>query len=282
MSNNSGAVPAGINNNVAPAPTGVAPGINFGGTGGVGFHDTQPVRLDLNEATVQWHRDDADGALGDPTTVSVPDYPTWPESPFVTYCPRPTSNGRLPPILEQFVPEDRSKMGTPLNPFWIRNGVVWDEHEADIFLQPDDFLAPRFELDHLPQAPQSFARDAYLKNEEQPQYSSGSGDSGLAPRNIKVPMASACGGVSAPQDNAPEEMMGIGESNPAMTEPPEGSERPGDEDQEQPKGPPEQDISKDSTQETPGEPPKRKRGRPRKRPVPEPTGTKAAKKTKPQ
>ncbi|MGK3946214.1 hypothetical protein ABK046_48670, partial [Streptomyces caeruleatus] len=82
-----------------------------------------PISLQRNDDTEQLHNRDKlqDGA--DLQADAVATYPKYEESPFTRYVSRPFSMGTLSDDVVNFAPENRSKMGTPLNPFWIRNDL---------------------------------------------------------------------------------------------------------------------------------------------------------------
>lgn len=166
------AVPDSIGAAFISSSSGIGPGVGLGGDNGVGFHSTQPVRLERHDDTENVHnRDKLKQSDGDITADGqVANYPKWPQSPYVRYVSRPLSDGSLSTGLQSYTPEDRSKMGRPLNPFWIRNDLWSMENEADIFMDAGpNWVAPRMAA-HTKQSAQT-DRETYIDNEEQPQHS---------------------------------------------------------------------------------------------------------------
>lgn len=167
------AFPNNINTVNLSSGSSVQPGIGFGGDNGVGFHSTQPVRLERHDDTENVHNRDklkqSDGDLV--ADGQLANYPKYPQSPYVRYVSRPLSHGNLSTGIQTHTPEDRSKMGQPLNPFWIRNDLWSMENEADIFMDVGpNWVAPRLAA-HTKQSAQ-IDRETYLDNEEQIQHSS--------------------------------------------------------------------------------------------------------------
>lgn len=184
------AVPSGISSAFLSSGSSVQSGIGFGGDNGVGFHSSQPVRLERHDDTENVHnRDKLKQSDGDIVADGqVANYPKYPQSPYVRYVSRPLSNGALSTGIQTYTPEDRSKMGQPLNPFWIRNDLWSMENEADIFMDAGpNWVAPRMAA-HTKQGAQT-DRDTYLDNEQQIQHSTqaapmgpmGGGESAAAP-----------------------------------------------------------------------------------------------------
>ena len=192
--------------------SGLAPGPGFGGDNGEGFHSRQPISLQRNDDTEQLHNRDKlqDGA--DLQADAIATYPKYEESPFTRYVSRPLSSGVLSSSMVNFAPENRSKMGTPLNPFWIRNDLWSMSNEADIFMDASpNWVQRRINVNGV-QDKQGFKRETYLDNEEQPQHSSAP-----APIAVEVatPPVSSVGVVTSTQPAATEGDMEIKDSNPA-------------------------------------------------------------------
>jgi hypothetical protein len=211
---NNGAAPTGTNAAIAPPASTVEPGSGYGGDSGKGFHSRQPISEFINrDPTEQTHTKEQLQEEQDLVEPFVPSYQRWLPSPFERYVPRPTSSGNLPPGIPTYQPEDRSKMGVPLNPFWIRNGVYWGEGEADIFVDADiNWVAPRVAVD-LPQKPQGWDRDNYINNQEQPQNSAEAPD--IQKKTSAAPAAPEAGGVTGTGDAAIVGETKIKGANPA-------------------------------------------------------------------
>lgn len=213
---NTASAPTGTNTAIAPAASVTQAGAGHGGDNGVGFHSSQPVPSFINrDPTEQTATKSKLNQAEDLVDAFVPSHQRWLPSPFERYVPRPTSSGELPPGIPSYVPEDRSKMGVPLNPFWIRNGCYWDEGEADIFVDTNiNWVAPRLS-ESLPQAPQGWDRDNYLNNEEQPQKSSAGSD--IQKEQRAPPTASEAGSVTGTAEAAKVGQTKIEGANPAET-----------------------------------------------------------------
>ena len=171
-------------------------GIGFGGDNGVGFHSTQPVNLERHDDTENVHnRDKLKQSDGDIVADGqVANYPKWSQSPYVRYVSRPLSNGTLSTGLQTYTPEDRSKMGQPLNPFWIRNDLWSMDNEADIFMDASpNWVAPRMG-GHTSQGAQ-IDRETYLDNEQQIQHSTES--SSMGRETAAAPVAPIAGQVTS-------------------------------------------------------------------------------------
>lgn len=179
----------------------IAPGAGYGGDNGEGFHSTQPISLERNDDTENLHNRDrlqeGDGLSGD----AIATFPKYLESPFTRYVSRPLSSGTLSDSVRNFAPEDRSKMGTPLNPFWIRNDLWSVANEADIFLDASpNWVAPRLNVNGS-QTKQGFKRETYIDNQEQPQKSSAPAP--IAPEFTEPPKEPAAGTVTGTTEAAP-------------------------------------------------------------------------------
>lgn len=202
---------------VAPQPAVALPfsssaraGYGYGGDNGVGFHSTGPVRLENPDET-EFKRDAYENEPTLPTEVVLP-HPKYPESPFTRYVTRPLSNGTLSSDLRNFAPENRSKTGVPLNPFWIRNDLWSIQNEASIFMDTGpNWVHRRLKVAGEQDGQQK--RDAYLDNEEQPQYGKGSTlSANLAP----APSEPAAGRVTGTEAaETAEQTLGLEQSNPA-------------------------------------------------------------------
>lgn len=213
------AVPSSISTAFVSSGSTIAQPAGFGGDNGVGFHSSQPVRIERHDDTENVHNRDklkqSDGDLV--ADGQVANYPKYHESPYVRYVSRPLSSGNLSTGVQTYTPEDRSKMGQPLNPFWIRNDLWSMENEADIFMDAGpNWVAPRLAA-HTKQSAQ-MERDTYLDNEQQPQHSSQP-----APITIEAaptPVAPIAGqvtsavGVSASDTSGTLDMK---DANPAKT-----------------------------------------------------------------
>jgi hypothetical protein len=139
----------------------------FGGDPGEGFHSRGPVNVQDNDWTEKLHFQDKKKGDGAESLPFVPKYPTWHESPFVRYVPNVLSSGNLPPAPVEYKPEDRSTMGVPLNPFWIRNDRWSMKYEAEPFKQVGpDFVAPVVGVKGA-QSKRSWKRKTYIDNLEQ-------------------------------------------------------------------------------------------------------------------
>ena len=81
--------------------------MGLGGDNGVGFHSTQPVRLERHDDTENVHnRDKLKQSDGDITADGqVANYPKWPQSPYVRYVSRPLSDGSLSTGLQSYTPK---------------------------------------------------------------------------------------------------------------------------------------------------------------------------------
>lgn len=192
------AFPNNINTANLSSGSSVQPGIGFGGDNGVGFHSTQPVRLERHDDTENVHNRDklkqSDGDLV--ADGQLANYPKYPQSPYVRYVSRPLSHGNLSTGIQTHTPEDRSKMGQPLNPFWIRNDLWSMENEADIFMDVGpNWVAPRLAA-HTKQSAQ-IDRETYLDNEEQIQHSSETAPMGRESESAAAPVAPIAGQVTS-------------------------------------------------------------------------------------
>jgi hypothetical protein len=194
----------------------VQPGFGFGGDPGEGFHSRQPVNVGENDWTEKTQYKDRREKEQADTTPFIPQYPRWHESPFNRYVPNVLSTGNLPPAVIEFQPEDRSKMGIPLNPFWIRNDRWSMKNEAEIFVDVDqNFVAPRFGVAG-PQKRQGFARHTYLDNKEQPQYSQAKAP--IKNEQMEPPVEAGAGSVTSAGAKAIREgEMQMENANPAQT-----------------------------------------------------------------
>jgi hypothetical protein len=199
-----------------PSTGAVEAGHGFGGDPGRGFHSTQPIDVGDNDHTEKTHFKDKKNAEPDHTLPFVPSYPAWHESPFTRYVPNVLSSGGLPPAVIDFQPEDRSKMGIPLNPFWIRNDRWAMKHEADIFVDAGpNFVAPSVGVKG-PQHKQGFRRHTYLDNEVHPQVSEKAADIKLEQK--EAPAAPTAGSVTSTGGKAVQEgEMAMEKANPAKT-----------------------------------------------------------------
>lgn len=190
------AVPSGISSAFLSSGSTVQPGIGIGGDNGVGFHSNQPVRIERHDDTenVQ-NRDKLKQSDGDIIADGqIANYPKYPQSPYVRYVSRPLSGGNLSTGIQTYTPEDRSKMGQPLNPFWIRNDLWSMENEADIFMDAGpNWVAPRMAA-HTKQSAQ-IDRDTYIDNEQQPQHSAQAGPMGR--ESAAAPMVPIAGQVTS-------------------------------------------------------------------------------------
>lgn len=198
------------------AANSVEAGFGYGGDHGRGFHSEQPIDVGINDHTEKTHFKDKKTAEADQTLPFTPSYPTWHESPFVRYVHNVMSKGDLPPATIEFQPEDRSKMGIPLNPFWIRNDRWSMKHEADIFVDAGpNFVAPTVGVKG-PQHKQNFRRQTYLDNEVHPQSSEKPSDIKLEQKD--APVAPTAGSVTSTGGKAIHEgEMSMEKANPAKT-----------------------------------------------------------------
>lgn len=190
---------ASLPNATAVLSTGqtVSAGAGYGGDNGFGFHSAQPlsgqIRLDDTEQT---HNQDKleTGKPPLPGDATIANYPKVFESPFTRYVTRALSNGTLSNDLVHFKPEDRSKTGVPLNPFWIRNDLWSMVHEANLFADAGpNWVAPQVATAHSSQDAR-VSRDVYMDNLEQPQFGQGAS---LKEETDAAPLESAAGTVSA-------------------------------------------------------------------------------------
>lgn len=232
--------PSNITPIVTSGPT-ISTGAGFGGDNGQGFHSHQPVSNDYNEAT-EHTKDKFESSEPGISSDAVATLPKYLESPFTRYVTRPLSKGGFE---FSYKPEDRSKTGVPLNPFWIRNDTWSMQNEADIFVQTDSNFVSAQAIAPTPQSPQ-VEREAYIENEEQPQVSAQPSD--ITSSTPKPPTQAAAGTVSGtvPLD----QVESTPEVNPAN---PEGSES------ESPA------KEKSEVSETSEPPMKKRRGRPSKK-----------------
>lgn len=190
------AIPSNISAAFVSSGSTIAPPAGFGGDNGVGFHSSQPVRIERHDDTENLHnRDKLKQNDGDIIADGqVANYPKYPESPYVRYVSRPLSSGNLSTGIQTYTPEDRSKMGQPLNPFWIRNDLWSMENEADIFMDVGpNWVAPRLAA-HTKQGSQ-VERNTYLDNEQQPQHSTESAPIGK--ENAPAPVVPIAGQVTS-------------------------------------------------------------------------------------
>lgn len=244
-------VPGNINS-VGGNFRGIAPGIGAGGDNGQGFHSTQPISLERNDDTENLHNRDKLQEGGDLQGDAIATFPKYLESPFTRYVSRPLSSGVLSDSVRNFAPEDRSKMGIPLNPFWIRNDLWSVANEADIFLDASpNWVAPRININGT-QTKQSFKRETYLDNQEQPQKSSEAPP--MAPEYTEPPKEAAAGSVTGTAEAAPVDLnKEMKDANPAKVK-------------TQEEAPPKEGEMNQKTEETPQtaseeKPPPKKRSR---------------------
>ena len=193
--------------------SGLAPGPGFGGDNGEGFHSRQPISLQRNDDTEQLHNRDKlqDGA--DLQADPIATFPKYEESPFTRYVSRPLSTGVLSADVVNFAPENRSKMGTPLNPFWIRNDLWSIANEADIFMDASPNWVQRRINVNGAQDKQGFKRETYLDNQEQPQHSTQAAP--MAPDVEAPPKMEGAGNVTGTEAATTEGDMEIKDANPA-------------------------------------------------------------------
>ena len=224
------AVPTNVSTSFVSAGSNVEVGAGYGGDSGTGFHSNQPVRAERWDDTENTHfKDRLDTAEGDlRPDGNVASYPKYPESPYVRYVQRPLSSGVLSPDVKAYKPEDRSKMGVPLNPFWIRNDLWSMENEADIFMDAGpNWVVPRLDA-HTAQSAQ-IKREAYIENEEQPQTSNAPAT--LHKGNMPPPVAAAAGNVTtAVSSNSNTSDMNMKDANPAKVGMEEDGKAPNDTD----------------------------------------------------
>lgn len=190
----------------------VPSGTGYGGDNGKGFHSAQPVSLERNDDTekVQNRTNLQEG--GDLQADAIAVYPKYFESPFTRYVSRPLSNGLLSESVTNFKPEDRSKMGKPLNPFWIRNDLWSIANEADIFLDATpNWIAPRINVNGTQDKQTS--RPVYLDNEQQPQRSNTAAN--MEVEMLIAPTATAAGTVTGSEAAASEGTLDMENANPA-------------------------------------------------------------------
>lgn len=187
-----------------------------GADAGVGFHSAQPVSISRFDPTEQTHfKNKQEESQTDVQGQAVSTYPKYHESPFTRYVRRPLSDGVLSNSVVNYKLEDRSTMGVPLNPFWIRNDLWSMANEADIFMTDGEsnFVAPRVTVpSSVPQG--SFTRSTYLENQEQPQQSTEAPD--IKASVPAPPMASAAGSVTGAVVASDKTQMEIPQSNPAI------------------------------------------------------------------
>jgi hypothetical protein len=205
-------VPNSINA-VSAAASGIQP--TGGADAGVGFHSEQPVRIDRYDPTEQTQfKNRLEEEQRDIQPEAVATYPKYPESPFVRYVSRPLSNGELSNSVQSYKPEDRSHMGTPLNPFWIRNDMWSMTHEADIFADSGPNWVPPQVQAHTSRNLPGYDRNTYLDNQEQPQHSTEAAP--IAKSNAVAPSAPAAGSVTSAVAASNQTQMEIPQSNPAI------------------------------------------------------------------
>jgi hypothetical protein len=201
--------------NPIPVPAGL------GGDSGVGFHGskTETTAVQGSNLTEQKQFKSKHEEANAQPSEAVASHQTFLESPFTRYVRRPLSDGGEPKQVYKHKPEDRSKMGVPLNPFWIRNDYYSIEKEADIFLQPEDFVAPVIHHKGEQSEQTSTKRKAHLENEVQPQM--GGDTTKLAKDNTLAPKETIAGSVSSNVEEAGKQVIpdtkpnDIGENNPA-------------------------------------------------------------------
>lgn len=208
-------VPSSINPVSAAASTIQASG---GADAGVGFHSQQPVSIPRHDPTEQTQfknrlEEEQQDIRAEPVSV----YPKYPESPFVRYVSRPLSYGSLSKSIQSYTPEDRSQMGVPLNPFWIRNDLWSMKYEADLFSDSGPNWVPPQVNASTTQSMPGYDRPAYLENEQQPQYSNQSAP--LTTAVSAAPGVPAAGNVTSTVVASQQGDMPIDQSNPAKTQP---------------------------------------------------------------
>lgn len=182
---------------------------------GVGFHSEQPVRIDRHDPTEQTQfKNRLEEEQRDIQAEPVATYPKYLESPFVRYVSRPLSSGNLSNSVQSYKPEDRSHMGTPLNPFWIRNDVWSMNYEADIFADSGPNWVPPQIQAHASRNLPGYDRSTYLDNQEQPQHSTET--SPLTKSTSAAPAAPAAGTVTSAVVASNQTQMDIPKSNPVL------------------------------------------------------------------
>jgi hypothetical protein len=186
---------------------------------GVGFHSQQPIRIERYDPTEQTQfKNKLEQGEGDIKPEPVQVYPKYKESPYVRYVRRPLSDGVLSNSVVNFKLEDRSNMGVPLNPFWIRNDLWSMQNEADIFQDSGpNFVAPTVTaaVGSVPSGAND--RPAYIENQEQPQVpQADSVPTTLSGSTSAPPMASAAGDVTGSVVASDKSQMEIPQSNPAI------------------------------------------------------------------
>lgn len=214
MSFNTASSSSNPSNNI-PVPTGL------GGDRGVGFHGSSSVESAIqgSNLTEQKQFKSKHEEANVQPSEAIATHQTFLESPFTRYVRRPLSDGGEPKHVYKHKPEDRSKMGVPLNPFWIRNDNYSIEKEANIFLQPSDFIAPIINNlgDQSPQT--STKRETYLDNEIQPQR--GGDTDKIKEETLLPPKTEAAGKVSSHVEEAAKQVIpdvkaeDVAENNPA-------------------------------------------------------------------
>lgn len=224
------AVPNSTNTGFISSGSALTPGIGTGGDNGVGFHSSQPIRIERHDDTENVHNNDK-LKQGDGDIIAdgqVANYPKYPESPYVRYVSRPLSNGNLSTGIQTYTPEDRSTMGQPLNPFWIRNDLWSMANEADIFMDASpNWVARRLEA-HTKQTGQK-SRETYLDNEQQPQHST---ESAPISKDISAaPMAPIAGQVtSSLSQTSNKDTLKMEDANPAKVRKDDVGSEPKEED----------------------------------------------------
>jgi hypothetical protein len=184
--------------NPIPVPAGL------GGDGGVGFHGSGPVSGDSTLTEQKQFKAKHTEANAQPSEA-VATHQKFVESPFTRYVRRPLSDGGEPKHVYKHTPEDRSKMGVPLNPFWIRNDHYSIDKEANIFLQPYDFVAPVVTHAGAQSEQVSTKRDALLDNEVQPQ--KGGDTTKIKEEDLLAPKETTAGQVSSKVEAAAKEVI---------------------------------------------------------------------------
>ena len=219
---------------VAPTPIVVnsnPPQAGYGGDHGPGFHGSVGSRLPSNDPTEQTLNQQKLEDEEKMPEVSIPHHQYWHESPFTRYVSRPLSGGDLSSDLLHYKPEDRSQMGIPLNPFWIRNDLYGMEKYCDIFVQADsNFVQKRVADAQGPEAAdgeRGYARHTYLDDESQPQREGVHLIQESLPANLVkdtaiAPKAPAAGKVTGTEAAATMGEMLPGNSNPADVQNPNG------------------------------------------------------------
>jgi hypothetical protein len=207
--------PTGFGISSAPAPINVVGGADQG----VGFHSEQPINIERYDNTEQTHfKNKLDQSEGDIKAEPVQVYPKYQESPFTRYVRRPLSDGVLSKSVTSFALEDRSTMGVPLNPFWIRNDTWSMMNEGtDIFQDAGpNFVAPRAAVQSSVPAGGN-DRPAYIENQEQPQVPQADSIPSTLVKTVSAPpMVSAAGSVTGAVVASEKSQMEIPQSNPAI------------------------------------------------------------------